>query len=351
VIGDIIIANAVVSACLVLMIYMLDFSEKEPSRVLVRVFVASILATFLFGVGKTLLYRAYDFQFSQLFTNYVVAGFFEELLKFIVVMIFVWRLKSFNEEVDGIIYYLVVAAGFAVLENVGYSFQFTINPYLYGLRSKDMSVYQNALTQIVLIRAVSGHIFINIASGFFLGLARRKKRWWLLIPGFIVSVFLHGSWNQAAVTGVLQYYLVGFLLLDVLLFVYLARKSFYFKFMKRLNGRLDDLIAEAARIRLDEDLLILMKEIRQKMKILRQQPGETLRGEAKVITKLLPPRLEGLPREGADGLINRLITINGILARGREIHGRTFWVKLFLKFSISGFVIIVLLMNFVWRPF
>lgn len=344
-IGDIIIANVLASACLVLLIYFLDINEKEPPWTLVRIYVFSILFTFLFGKLKGFLFDRYAWEFSPFINNYIIAGFFEELLKFIVVMIFVWPLKSFNEETDGIIYFLVVAAGFAVLENVGYSVQFVISPYVYGLQTGEMGAYRDALQRIVLFRAVSGHIFINIASGFFLGLAKRKHKTWLLIPGFIVSVILHGTWNHSATYGWLGIFALAFLFLDIGLFTATIRMSFYFKFMKRLKLRITQLIDEARKMNLDQDVITLMQGIRSNVRALRQMEGSVLTEQAKEITQTLPARLDSVPRDGEGGLIERLLKVNGILGRDRMQTGKGFWVRLFFMFSVTGFFVLIILMN------
>ena len=343
-IGDIIISNALASAGLVLLIYFFDLNEKEPPWTLVRIYVLTILMTFLFGKLKGFLFTRYQWEFSVLFTNYVVAGFFEELLKFIVVLVFVWPLKSFNEESDGIIYYLIVAAGFAVLENVGYSFQFVVSPYIYGVQTGDMGVYRDALQKIVLFRAVSGHIFINVVSGFFLGLAKRKHRWWLLVPGFFASVLLHGTWNQMAYMGFLGYFALGFLALDVGLFVWTVRMSFYFKFMRRLKFRMKELIQQAEAQGLDEDIVVLMQGIRDNVGGLRQMEGDVLAVQAKEIIQFLPSRVESVPTEGEGGLVERLLRVNGLLGRDRTKSGGRFWVGLFLRFAILGFLVLTMLM-------
>ena len=344
-IGDIIIANVLASGCLVLLVYFLDINEKEPPWTLVRIYILSILLTFLFGKLKGFLFARYEWEFSSIVTNYIVAGLFEELLKFGVVLVFVWPLKSFNEETDGIIYFLIVAAGFAVLENVGYSFQFVISPYIYGVKTGEMAFYRDALQKIVLFRAVSGHIFINIVSGYFLGMAKRRHRWWLLIPGFLLSVLLHGTWNQMATIGGLGFYVLGFLVLDIVLFTLSVRMSFYFKFMKRLKYRMKELIKEAKRLRLDEDVITLMDGIRAGVGTLRQMEGDVLKTQAKEITQLLPPRVDAVPRDGPDGLIERLIRVNGLLGRDRQKTGKGFWVGLFLMFSVTGFFVLLVLME------
>ena len=76
--GDIVIANVIASACLVLLIYFLDINEKEPPWTLVRLYILAILFTFLFGKLKGFLFTRYEWDFPVVFNNYIVAGFFEE---------------------------------------------------------------------------------------------------------------------------------------------------------------------------------------------------------------------------------------------------------------------------------
>lgn len=344
-IGDIVIANVLASACLVLLIYVLDMNEKEPPWTLICIYLLSMLVTFFFGKIKGILFTHYKWEFSFITESFIVAGFFEELIKFLVVMVFVWPLKSFNEETDGIIYYLVVAAGFAVLENVGYSYQFVISPYIYGLKTGEMSIYRDALQQIVLFRAVSGHIFINVISGFFLGLAKRRRRWWLLIIGFVLSVLLHGCWNLMAVLGKLSLFALIFAVADVILFYRVIRMSFYFKFFRRLKSRMDELIKEARQLGMDENVMVLMQGIKGNMVSLRQMEGRILKEQAKEIITQLPVRMDSVPRDGESGVIERLLKVNSILGRNRIKVGWTFWTWLFIKFAVAGFFVLMILMT------
>ena len=345
-IGDIIISNILASGCIVLLIYFFDINEKEPPWTLVRLFLISIMATFLFGKLKSFLFNYYEWQFDPLFSFFVVAGFFEELLKLILVLIFVWSLKSFNDKSDGIVYYLVIAAGFSVLENVGYSFQFVINPFLFGLKTGDMNFYHEALRKIVLFRAVSGHIFINIISGFFLGYARMGKRYWILIPGFILSVILHGLWNFTASLGYINYYIIFLVLVDLILFYIITRNSFYYKFMIRLKKRLKSLVSAAVEKNFDTNVITLMEGILTNLNILRQMEGPELTQNAKYITSTLPAKIDEIPVRGQGGLIEKMLRINTILAKEKKKTGFSFWIKLFLMFVLSGFLILIFLMNF-----
>lgn len=342
-IGDIIIANIIASGCLVLLIYMFDFNEKEPSWTLVRLYLLSILATFLFGKLKTILFMHYQWEFAPWVNNFIVAGFFEEILKLGVVMALAWRLCCFNDESDGIVYYLVVAAGFTVLENLGYSFQFVINPYLVGLQTGHMGMYREALQQIVVLRAVSGHIFINVVSGAFLGLARFRHKPILIAAGFLAAVLLHGLWNTMASTRYMGLFMMAFLIMDILIVIRVIRMSFYFKFMTRLKQRLKELIREGRETALNQDMLSLLEIIRDNLGALRAMEGDTMRKQAREITELLPPTIQGAVAEGNDSLAARLIRINGILGRDRKKTGGLFLLFLFLKFAVPGFFLLPVL--------
>ena len=344
-IGDIVITNILASACLVLLVYFFDINEKEPPWTLVKIYICAILLTFVYGKFKQFLFVRFDWHFPVLFENYIVAGFFEEALKLLIVLIFVWRLKSFNEEIDGIVYFLIVAAGFTVLENIGYSFNFVLRPFVFGIKTGQMGFYKKALHDIVVFRAVSGHIFINVVSGVFLGFAKKKHKWWLLIPGLIVSVLLHGTWNQMGFTGYLGYFVIAFFIVDVILFVWIVRKSFYFKFLRRLKCRMKALIQEAKKINLKQDVILLMEGILNKLECLRRLEGDELKKQAMVITETLPRHADTLFLEGGDGFIERLLQVNGILSLDRKRTGSMFWFLLFLKFLIPGFFVLTVLIH------
>ena len=183
-------------------------------------------------------------------------------------------------------------------------------------------------------------------SGYFLGLAKKKHNLWLLIPGFVASVILHGLWNLTATSGYLGWYALGLFVFDAVLFYLLIRMSFYFKFMKRLKRRVKDLINEAVREDIHRDIVTLMRGILKNIGVLRQMEGNELTTKAKIIIETLPPKLDSCPVKGKDGLVERLLKVNGILGRGQLRIGNKFWLSLFMMFSVSGFLLLILLMNF-----
>jgi len=51
---------------------------------------------------------------------FFVVGLGEELLKYLVVVLYAFRKPSFNEPFDGIVYAVMVSLGFAAFENIIY---------------------------------------------------------------------------------------------------------------------------------------------------------------------------------------------------------------------------------------
>jgi RsiW-degrading membrane proteinase PrsW (M82 family) len=344
-VGDIIIANAIASAFLMVLIYFFDINEKEPPWTLVRIYAISIILTFIYGKLFALIFKPGQTEYGTLFTHFFLAGFCEEFWKFLIVLVFVWPLKSFNEEADGIVYYLIVAAGFTVLENVGYSFHFVLNPFILGLKTGEMGLYRTAVTQIVLLRWISGHIFVNVISGVFLGLAKKRKKIGLLIPGFLISVILHGFWNQFAVIGYLLPYAILLLGADIWAFICTVKQSFYYKCMKRLKLRMKGLIAEAGSMHLPDEFMVLMRSVYSDLGAIGRMQGEVMIQQVKTINELLPPGLKESRLEGEDGLIMRFLKIFGILGRDRKATMGGFWFGLYLKFVLTGFFLLTVIMR------
>ena len=344
-VGDIIIANVIASAFLLVLIYFFDINEKEPPWTLVRIYAISIVMTFIYGKLFALVFKSGQTEYGTWFTNFFLAGFCEEFWKLLIVLVFVWPLKSFNEESDGIVYYLIVAAGFTVLENVGYSFHFVLNPFIAGLKTGEMGAYHTAVAQIVLLRWFSGHILVNVISGVFLGLAKKRKKAVLLIPGFLISVILHGFWNQFAIFGYLLPYAILLLGADTWAFLWTLKQSFYYKFMKRLKIRIKDLIAEARSMHMNDELIVLMQSVYSDLGAIGRMQGKVMVQQAKRINELLPADLRGSQLEGEDGLIMRFLKIFGILGRDRKVRPGEFWFGLYLKFVLTGFFLLTIIMR------
>lgn len=164
-------------------IYFRDKYDKEPLGLLVKALLMGMVIVlpvifverFLMGqmpeAGKVA---------GAAYHAFVVAGFTEELFKFLALYILVWRSPSFNEQFDGIVYAVFVSLGFAGVENVLYVID---------------GGMQTALTRA--ITAVPAHAIFGIAMGYYLGIARMYKelRSAYLGRALLVPVLLHGIYD------------------------------------------------------------------------------------------------------------------------------------------------------------
>jgi RsiW-degrading membrane proteinase PrsW (M82 family) len=165
-------------------IFRADKYEREPLLPLLLCFAAGAAAT----IPAVLLERwAYTwigqppFHFGQTaFFAFGVLAPTEETIKFLLLLLLAYPRKFFNEPLDGIVYAVLLAMGFATLENVVYASRFGLHTTL--VRS---------------LTAVPAHLVFAIVQGYFAGLAKFNpaKETKLLMLGLLLAILLHGSYD------------------------------------------------------------------------------------------------------------------------------------------------------------
>lgn len=164
-------------------IYFRDKYEKEPLGMILKGFIfgaviiipVAFIENFLSNTGNSLppiQKAAWD--------GFIVAGFTEELFKFLIVLLLFFRNKNFNERFDGIVYAVSVSLGFAGIENVLYVFQ------------------HGAMTGVLrAVTAVPAHMIMGIVMGYYLGLARfiPSKRSKYMILALLMPIIIHGFYD------------------------------------------------------------------------------------------------------------------------------------------------------------
>lgn len=140
------------------------------------------------------------------------AGIPEELIKLLPVLLVARFTKAFDEPIDGILYCTASAVGFSCIEEYGYLF------------------YGRMHASLLVLRATStppAHIFFTAITGFALGQGIGKG--WRAIPigalGFAGSVVVHGLYDAIVSFTSLQMVSRVYLVLLLLLFAYLVRRS------------------------------------------------------------------------------------------------------------------------------
>jgi RsiW-degrading membrane proteinase PrsW (M82 family) len=170
-------------------IYFRDKYEKEPIRLLLlSLFFGALTVIPVLFVGQ--FFDGFTSMFPGLFASawkaFVVAGFTEELFKFLALYLLIWKSREFNDKFDGIVYAVFISLGFAAVENILYVFG---NGHGTGI--------MRAFT------AVPAHAIFGITMGFYFGMAKFyvKQQSLLKLKAFFYPVLLHGIYNFILFTG------------------------------------------------------------------------------------------------------------------------------------------------------
>lgn len=194
--------SVLLSLFYIILLYQSDKYRKESTATISLVFILGMLSvtpvTFFHQIvpGFDNLTLQNDFL-NVLFRDYLRAGFLEELVKSLFFMAFIWRLKydDFAEVMDGIVYFGILGAGFAVYEDFWYIFQNSYPPWEAGQAIRFNQIFHH----MILSRAFPGHILFNCLAGYFYGLAKftdfKRSRLKLLFLGFLLAVIAHGTFN------------------------------------------------------------------------------------------------------------------------------------------------------------
>ena len=168
---------------LMVYIYRQDKYQKEPIKSLIKAFVGgmisipidiilvSLVQTCLGGtiVASTVFYSAF-----------LEAGIPEELSKFLIFMILIWRDKNFDEYFDGIVYASFIGLGFACVENIEYVFS-------YG--------FGTGVVRALI--SVPGHFLFGVLLGYFLSIAKfhPEHRGRYIGLGLLSAMVAHGLFD------------------------------------------------------------------------------------------------------------------------------------------------------------
>ena len=165
-------------------------SCKSDSLFLPKVFISDIPAFF----ANTILDSFWFYQTKvpeELIGSFLAPAFVEEALKFSVLYYVVYKMKDFNEPIDGIVYGVTVSLGFATLENIYYVF-------LVGYEDPLAVAYLRAFS------AIPGHALDGVFMGYFFMRYAYIKKQENLILAFLVPAFIHSIYNYYVV---LDYYI------------------------------------------------------------------------------------------------------------------------------------------------
>ena len=161
---------------------------KEPRGEIFRVFIYGILITIPAYFLNTYLDAFWynNFKVSEgLIGSFLTAAPVEEGLKLSILYFFVYKMKDFNEPIDGIVYGVTASLGFATLENFY---------YVYILAD----YFQTSSMSLAIARsfsAVPAHAVFGVFMGYFFMRYTFIKKGDNLFFAFIIPFVLHGCYN------------------------------------------------------------------------------------------------------------------------------------------------------------
>ena len=168
-------------------IYLADRYDREPLPLLFRVFALGALSVIpvMFVERILLSINIFPGIFSIVYTAFIVAGLTEEFFKRSAVLYGAYNNKNFNEKLDGIVYSVFAALGFATVENIMYVvFRYTGNYYVGIMRG---------------ILSVPAHMLFGVTMGYYLSLSKYTQETGLKTyyykRSLLMPVILHGLFN------------------------------------------------------------------------------------------------------------------------------------------------------------
>ena len=212
-----------------LFIVFIDRYDKEPKKLLIKVFLFGMLATIPTIIAETVgqYFNIFSGLIGQIFEAFIIVGFSEEYFKRRVVLRNAFNHPAFDEKLDGIVYCSIAALGFATLENIFYIINYSaVMPDIWIIRA---------------ILSVPAHLLLGITMGYYLAMARFCNE-----PGQCISymrkslyipAILHGAFDFILMTDVplISLLLVPFVIL--LWITSLVRLRRYYKDSKEAHRR------------------------------------------------------------------------------------------------------------------
>ena len=178
-------------AVLLFYIYRKDRFEREPFYMLAKVFIFGAAFSLLdiptervahSAIATIYPYASISFEVAK---NFFGIALIEEVTKWAVIMIFVWKSKNFNSKFDGVVYASTASLGFAALENIIYVMS-------YG-------------TDVALSRAIfaiPGHCAFGVLMGFFFVRAKQAslknegtRTLFYLLLSLAIPTLVHGTYD------------------------------------------------------------------------------------------------------------------------------------------------------------
>lgn len=186
----------ILPSILIISFFVYSDKFKEPRSEIIKVFIYGILITipayFLNTFFSNFFYENTRVG-EGLISSFLTAAPVEEGLKLFVLYYFVYKMKDFNEPVDGIVYGVTVSLGFATLENIYYVY----------LLADYFDTSSMSLALVRSFSAVPAHAVFGLFMGYFFMKYSFVKKGDNLFFAFIIPFALHGCYNLFTISNFL----------------------------------------------------------------------------------------------------------------------------------------------------
>lgn len=187
--------------------YSKDIYKKEPWVIIWKSFFWGAAMVLPAGfIESSIEIPEKDSVIGMLIENFFIIAFTEELCKYLVIRIYSYRDIHFDEMMDGIVYGVAVASGFATFENIFYVLQ-------HGF----------AVGMLRAVLSVPSHIFEGAIIGYWLA----KSKFQNMSPifasfvGLLIVVLAHGFFDFILSYNNAQYFILS--LIPVILLGWLVK--------------------------------------------------------------------------------------------------------------------------------
>lgn len=196
------------------MIYIIAMDDKkpEPLQVLLLTDLLGCVAAFAsIAVGSPLFHGGFYTELSHNLIDSIHIGFLKiaipsELIKWLFLILFLSLNKYYDEDVDGIVYSVSLAMGFACVVCIW---------YLYDNVGMPSFILKGLVTALILIPI---HWMAGAVMGYFVALARKGKKLLNYLLALVAAVFVDGvicsmlammgyHWGYYFITGIVLFVL------------------------------------------------------------------------------------------------------------------------------------------------
>lgn len=219
-----------------LMFYLRKDVHPEPAKMVLKAFLLGVVIAPIVAMAQLSFSALLNFIVDKDILNcagsacdiiaalaggtvvlFLVNAFLEEFFKLFVVKRWIIQDKAFDEPVDAIEYMIMVALGFAAVENILVALQYTVfGEFVVVLSAR-------------FIGATLVHVLSSGLVGYFLarslfqrdGQRRRRKRRFILGGGLLLASVLHAAYNLFIINSG-GFTKIGYLVLTILLIVLMS---------------------------------------------------------------------------------------------------------------------------------